>query len=73
MYICSVLYIVAVLMCLAYAVLESILCVDLLLPQVIEEDKPWLLKARRDVETQAKKMLAQGLELSVSVCVCVCV
>jgi hypothetical protein len=32
--------------------------------QVVEDDKPWLMKARRDVEIQAKKMLAQGLELS---------
>ena len=33
---------------------------------IIEEEGAWLARARREVESQAKKMLMQGLELMVS-------
>lgn len=36
---------------------------------MVEEERSWLVKARREVEVQAKRMLAQGLELSVSAAV----
>ena len=35
--------------------------------KVIDEEKPWLQRAKREVETQAKKMLIQGLENLVGV------
>ena len=41
--------------------------------QVVEEERKWLARARREIESQAKKMLLQGLEHMVCVCVCVCV
>ena len=34
--------------------------------QLLEEDRPWLNRARREVEAQAKRMLLQGLELMVN-------
>ena len=34
--------------------------------QLLEEERPWLNRARREVESQGKKMLLQGLELMVS-------
>ena len=34
--------------------------------RVVEEERAWLARARREVESQAKKMLMQGLELMVS-------
>ena len=33
---------------------------------ILEEEGVWLARARREVESQAKKMLMQGLELMVS-------
>ena len=33
---------------------------------IVEEEGVWLARARREVESQAKKMLMQGLELMVS-------
>lgn len=33
---------------------------------ILEEERAWLVRARREVESQAKKMLMQGLELMVS-------
>ena len=33
--------------------------------QVVDNEKPWLNRTRRDVETQAKKMLQQGMEYAV--------
>ena len=32
---------------------------------IIEEERAWLTRARREVESQAKKMMMQGLELMV--------
>ena len=37
---------------------------------IVEEEKPWLNRARREVEAQAKRMLLQGLELMVGVVLC---
>lgn len=34
--------------------------------QILEEERPWLGRTRREVESQAKRMLLQGLELMVS-------
>ena len=33
--------------------------------QLLEDERPWLNRARREVESQGKKMLLQGLELMV--------
>ena len=33
--------------------------------QILEEERPWLARARREVESQAKRMVMQGLELMV--------
>ncbi len=30
--------------------------------QILDEERPWLQRARKEVESQAKKMLLQGLE-----------
>ena len=41
-------------------------CGDLSGVVIIEEEGVWLARARREVESQAKKMLMQGLELMVN-------
>ena len=33
--------------------------------QLLEDKRPWLNRVRREVESQGKKMLLQGLELMV--------
>ena len=33
--------------------------------QLVEDERAWLARARREVESQGKKMLLQGLELMV--------
>ena len=38
---------------------------DLIGVGVVEEERAWLTRARREVESQAKRMLLQGLELLV--------
>ena len=32
---------------------------------MVDNERPWLNRTRREVETQAKKMLAQGMEYAV--------
>ena len=36
--------------------------------QVIDNERPWLNRTKREVETQAKKMLTQGMEYAVRIC-----
>lgn len=39
---------------------------DLAEIRLLEDERVWLVRARREVEAQAKRMLMQGLELMVS-------
>ena len=43
---------------------------DMVTVQVVDNERPWLNRIRREVETQAKKMLAQGMEYAVCEYVC---
>ena len=38
--------------------------------RLLEEERVWLVRARREVEAQAKRMLMQGLELMVRMNCC---
>ena len=45
-----------------------VIIIAVFLVQVVEEERKWLARARREVESQAKKMLLQGLEHMVYMC-----
>ena len=51
---------------------HSLQCQSCVCMQILEEERPWLGRARREVESQAKRMLLQGLELMVSYMLHVC-
>ena len=72
MVVCLLFLLLLVFVCCGFGIL--FVCLDQLSQggdlneiRLLEEERAWLVRARREVEAQAKRMLMQGLELMVGV------